>query len=375
MNHPAPAPNAPTTLLLGDIRTLIEGARSCAAQAVNSYLVALYWQVGDIIRRNILENQRADYGQEIVQTLSGQLTQDYGRGFSRSNLFQMIKFSELFPDMKVVHSLSERLSWSHFLSVLSLKNPLQREFYAEMCRIEQWTVRTLRAKIEGMLFERTAISKMPDLLAEKELARLRDEDRLTPALVFRDPYVLDFLELSDTYSERDLEDAILREMEKFLLEFGSDFCFNARQKRISIGKEDFHLDLLFYHRGLRRLVAIELKLGDFSAAYKGQMELYLRWLDKYERRPGEGEPLGLILCASKEEEQIELLRLNQGAVYVAEYMVELPPPEVLKEKLHAAIHVARERFAAQALPPGENGATSSLGAGEDDPSRPTPSRR
>ena len=218
---------------------------------------------------------------------------------------------------------------------------MQRQFYAEMARVERWSVRTLRQKVQGMLYERTAISRKPEELARQELEALQEEDRMTPDLVFRDPYLLDFLGLEDTYSERDLEAAILRELERFLLELGTDFSFIARQKRMTIGDRDFYLDLLFYHRSLRRLVAIELKLGSFDAAYKGQMELYMRWLDRYERRPGEEPPIGLILCGEKNREQIELLQLDRGEIRVAEYLVELPPREMLEAKLHEAIRLAR----------------------------------
>lgn len=192
-----------------------------------------------------------------------------------------------------------------------------------------------------MLYERTALSKKSEKFIQQELATLRDEDRMTPDLVFRDPYFLDFLGLSDTYSEHDLEAAILRELERFLLELGTDFTFVARQKRISIDREDYYLDLLFYHRGMRRLVAIELKLGKFQAQDKGQMELYLRWLDKYERREGEDSPLGLILCAEKTAEHVELLQLETSGIRVAKYLTELPPRHLLETKLHEAISVWR----------------------------------
>ncbi|MEM7391875.1 MAG: PDDEXK nuclease domain-containing protein, partial [Verrucomicrobiota bacterium] len=204
--------------------------------------------------------------------------------------------------------------------------------------------RTLRDKIRSMLFERTAISKKPEEVARAELAELRTEEQLSPDLVFRDPYILDFLGLHDRYLEKDLEDAILRELETFLLELGDGFAFLARQRRIQIDADDFYLDLLFYHRPLKRLIAIDLKLGDFKAEYKGQMELYLRWLAKHEQQAGEESPLGLILCAGKKEEQIELLELGQSGIHVAEYLTELPARELLEQKLHKAIEVSRARF-------------------------------
>ncbi len=225
----------------------------------------------------------------------------------------MMQFAEVFPDPEIVVSLIRQLSWTHILALIPLKEPLQREFYAEMCRVERWSVRTLRDKIGSMLYERTAISRKPEEVARAELTQLREDDRFTPTLVFKDPYVLDFLGLNDRYLERDLEDAILREIETFLLELGDGFAFLGRQKRIQIDFDDFYLDLLFYHRRLRRLIAIDLKLGDFKAEYKGQMELYLRWLAKHEQQAGEESPLGLILCAGKKEvwNRLDLVKLDQ----------------------------------------------------------------
>ena len=259
----------------------------------------------------------------------------------------MIQFAEVFPDKEIVVSLIRQLSWTHFIALIPLKDDLQRDFYAEICRVERWSVRTLRKKIDGMLYERTAISKKPEKLVKEELAALREEDRLTPDLVFRDPYFLDFLGLKDTFSEKDLESSILREMESFILELGVGFSFVARQKRITVDNEDYYLDLLFFHRKLKRLIAIELKLGKFKAAYKGQMELYLRWLEKYEKERGEETPLGLILCAGKTSEQIELLQLDNSGIKVAEYMTELPKRELLEQKFHKAVELARKRLEAK----------------------------
>ncbi|MEX1027505.1 MAG: PDDEXK nuclease domain-containing protein [Candidatus Paceibacterota bacterium] len=327
-----------------DVRELIQQTRAATARAVNSSLVMLYWEIGERVRREVLREQRAEYGQEIVPTLSAQLSAEYGRGFGKRNLFRMIQFAEQFPDRAIVSALSKQLGWSHLVEIIALEDDLKREFYAEMCRVEGWSVRTLREKISGMLFERTALSKKPAELARQELANLRESDRLSPDLVFRDPYFLDFLGLKDTYSERDLEAAILREMESFLLELGNGFTFVARQKRIVIDAEDFYLDLLFYHRKLRRLVAIDLKLDKFKAAYKGQMELYLRWLEKHDMQPGEESPLGLILCEHAGQEQIELLQLDDTTIRVASYLTELPPKVLLQDKLRAATELARQRL-------------------------------
>lgn len=335
------------TRLLGDIRALIDQSRRHVAQTVNAGLVWLYWNIGKRVREDVLKNKRAEYGDEIVATLSQQLTMEYGKGYAEKSLRRMLQFAERFPDEQIVAALSRQLSWSHFVELIPLNDPLKREFYAEMCRIERWSVRTLRQKIDRLLFERTAVSKKPDELITQDLDALREEDRLTPDLVFRDPYFLDFLGLSNQHDERDIEDAILRELETFILELGSDFAFVARQKRITVDNEDYYLDLLFYHRRLRRLVAIDLKLGKFQAADKGQMELYLRWLEKHEVQPGEEPPIGLILCADKSDEHVKLLRLSESGIRVAAYLTELPPRKLLERKLHDAIAIARQRLANQ----------------------------
>jgi len=336
-----PAAATPTDTLAADIGQLIHEARAAAATVVNATLTTLYWRVGQRIHQAVLGEKRAGYGDEIVVTLSRQLVSEYGQGFSEKNLQRMIQFAEVFPDEAIVSALRRQLSWSHFVTLIPLKKPLQREFYAEMCRLERWSVRTLRQKIDGMLYERTALSKKPEAAVSAELEALRESDRFSPDLVFRDPYVLDFLGLAGGYSERDLEAAILRDIESFLVELGAGFCFVARQKRMVIDGDDHYLDLLFYHRDLRRLVALELKLGKFKAADKGQMELYLRWLDKHDTKPGEEAPLGLILCAEGGHESVELLQLDRASIRVAQYLTELPPRTVLAQRLHEAI--ARSR--------------------------------
>jgi len=330
--------------LAADVRRMIVQTREGVARTVNAGMTLLYWRVGERIQTEVLQNARAAYGKEIVSTLSRQLVDEFGSGFSAKNLRHMMKFAESFSESEIVSTLSRQLGWSHFKEIIYLKDDLQRDFYAEMCRVERWSVRTLRDKIGSMLYERTAISKKPEEVAKAELAALRAEDRLTPGLVFRDPYILDFLGLKDRYLEKDLEDAILRELETFLLELGNGFAFLGRQTRIQVDSDDFYLDLLFYHRALKRLIAIDLKLGDFKAEFKGQMELYLRWLAKNEQQPGEGSPLGIILCAGKKEEQIELLELDQSGIHVAEYLTALPPRELLRQKLHAAIEISRARL-------------------------------
>jgi len=330
--------------LLPELRQLIQTARHTAAVAVNSTLTTLYWQIGARIRREILREKRAAYGEEIVHALSAQLSAEFGRGFTARNLFNMIKFAEVFPDEQIVAALRRQLGWTHFKLLIPLKDQLQRDFYAEMCRIESWSTRLLQQKIDGMLYERTALSKKPTKLIEQELKALRAEDKLTPDLVFKDPYVLDFLGLHDTYSEKDLEAALLREIERFLLELGAGFTFVERQKRITLDGDDYYIDLLFYHRRLRRLVVIELKLGDFKPADSGQVELYLRWLDRHERQPGEDSPLAIILCAGKKRETVEYLDLGRSGIHVAEYLTELPPRLILQQRFHEAIAQARARL-------------------------------
>ncbi len=351
MTELAPTPKSPDSLV-AELRQLIVNAQRQAAVAVNVALTLLYWSVGDRIRREVLGVERAAYGEQIVVTLSHQLVEEFGRGYSEKNLRRMMQFAEAFPDQEIVVTLSRELSWSHFQALFPLSRPFQREFYAEMSRVEGWSVRTLRDRIDSMLYERTALSKKPDALIGQELDRLRTQGTVSPALILKDPYVLDFLGLSDRFLEHDVEDAILRELEAFLLELGTGFSFVARQKRIQLDGNDFYIDLLFYNRKLKRLVAVELKQGSFKAEYKGQMELYLRWLAKYERQEEEASPLGIILCAGKDSEQIELLELDASGIHVAEYLTVLPPAAVLERKLHEAIAMARARFEGKKLADG-----------------------
>lgn len=347
---PAPLPTA----LLGDIKALIEEGRRQAVATVNMGLTLLYWRIGQRIHAEILQGERAAYGEQIVATLSRQLVAEYGRGYTEKNLRRMIQFAQAFLDENIVAALWRHLSWSHFRELLPLNKPFQRDFYAEMCRLEGWSTRTLHERIDSLLYERTALSKLPDELIRQELDTLRSKGEVVPALVLKDPYVLDFLGLTDRFLERDLEDAILRELETFLLEFGAGFSFIARQKRIQLDGDDFYIDLLLYNRKLKRLVVVELKQGKFKPEYKGQMELYLRWLAKYETEAGENPPLGIILCAGKNTEQIELLELDAAGIHVAEYLTVLPPPDVLQRKLHEAIETARARIEAKGSDAGQD---------------------
>ena len=323
--------------LITDLRTLINEARNKVALIVNTEITLLYWHIGKRINEEVLGNQRAEYGKQIVSTLSTQLTKEYGRGFELRNLRRMMQFAELFPDFQIVATASQQLSWSHFIELLSIKNDLGRGFYLTMAASESWSIRTLRNKIDSMLYERTAISSKPEEVIKTELANLRNNEILSPDLVFKSPYFLEFTGLKGVYSEKSLEDSLLVHIEHFILELGVGFTFVERQKRMIIDGEDFYLDLLFYHRKLRRLVAIELKLGKFKAAYKGQMELYLRWLEKHEKEVGEESPIGLLLCTEGSEEQIELLQLDQTGIRVAQYMTELPSRALLHQQLQKIV--------------------------------------
>lgn len=295
-----------------DIKQLIYEARRNVALVANSTITLLYWHIGDRINREILGNKRADYGKQVVSTLSQHLQQEFGgQEFSTRNLRRMMQFAAHFPNLEIVTPLASQLPWSHFIEVLPLKEDMQREFYLTMAAEERWSKRTLRAKIDGMLYERTLISNKPSELIREELKALRNEKRLSPEMVFKSPYFLEFTGLRGSYSEESLEETLISHIEQFLLELGDGFTFVARQKRMIIDGEDFYLDLLFYHRKLRRLIAIDLKLGRFKAQYKGQMELYLRWLERYEQQPFEETPLGLILCTEGSEEQIEALTIGR----------------------------------------------------------------
>jgi predicted nuclease of restriction endonuclease-like (RecB) superfamily len=332
--------------LSADIGEMIRAARQQAAQLINASLTLLHWRIGTRIRHEVLGNERAEYGGLIIEALSHELGAEFGRGFGRRNLFHMVRFAEVFPDLEMVQSLIAQLGWTHFLHIIALDDPLKREFYTQMCRAERWSTRMLAHKIQSMLYERTALSKKPEQLIREELGQLRDGGPLSPDLIFQDPYILAFLGAADTYSERDLESALLREIQRFLLELGVGFAFVERQKRITVDGDDYYVDLLFFHRRLRRLVVIELKLGAFKPADKGQVELYLRWLDRHERQPGEEAPIAIILCADPKSETVEYLDMQRSGIHVAQYLTDLPSREVLRQRFQQAISTARARLAA-----------------------------
>ncbi|SEM41688.1 Predicted nuclease of restriction endonuclease-like (RecB) superfamily, DUF1016 family [Syntrophus gentianae] len=331
--------------ILMDIRRLIERARQRAAAAVNTELTLLYWHIGSRLQKEVLGGERSEYGMQIVSTLSRQLILEYGKGWSERQLWLCLQMANAFPEQEILHTVCAELSWSHLRLLIGFDDPLKRDFYIEMCRLERWSVRQLQERIKSMLYERTAISRKPEETIRQEISSLRNQGQFSPDLAFRDPYLLDFLGLADTYAEKDLEAAIVAELQRFIIELGSDFAFLARQKRITIDQRDYYIDLLFFHRRLKCLVVIDLKIGEFDASYKGQMELYLRYLERHERLEGENTPIGLILCTGKNHEHVELLQLDKSNIRVADYLTLLPPKEVLEAKLHRSIEIARQRLA------------------------------
>lgn len=344
MTHADP-PAVPVDRLYKDIRHLIESARSQIVTQVNQALVFTYWQIGKTITTEVINDGRAQYGTAVLKHLAARLTQEYGTGFSYSSLTRMAKFFSAFPEQETVATLSQQLSWSHFVEIIRIEDAIKRAFYIRMATDGRWSVRTLRERMDGMLFERTAISRQPEALIQQELAQLQQKpENASPTLFLKDPYLLDFLDLKDNFTEKDLENAILMELERFLLELGSDFAFMGRQKRIQIGGNDYYLDLLFYHRKLKRLVLIELKLGDFKPEYKGQVELYLKWLAKYEQQADEHSPIAIILCSGKDTEVVELMDLEPDNIHIGEYWLKLPPKKLLQAKLHKAMAEARARL-------------------------------
>ena len=331
--------------LFQDINHLIQESKTKVAAVANAEITILFWNIGNRINEDVLGNARAQYGKQIVVTLSRQLTAYYGNSYDEKKLRRMMQFAKSFPSLENVVTLSRQLSWSHFVALIPVKDDVARDFYAELCRYEKWNVRTLRKKISGMLYERTAISSKPEELIRQEIAELKNKDKVSPDIVFHNPYFLDFTGLRGNFKEKNLEEMLLTELEKFIMELGTGFTFVERQKHMVIDGEDFFLDMLFFNRALHRLVAVELKLGKFKASYKGQTELYLRWLEKYEMQDGEETPLGLILCTEGGNEQIELLQLDKAGIRVSQYLTVLPEKHLLTEQINRALEEARERQA------------------------------
>ena len=319
--------------IVQEISALIEESKQHVIRTANSALTLLFWQIGKRVNDEILKNDRAQYGKQIIATVSAQLELKYGRNFAEKNLRRMIQFSIEFSDFEIVVPLARQLTWSHFLLLIPLKSIESKIYYAQNAIENNWGKRELRNQIERKAFERNEIANVQLSASQPTLLN-----------TFKDPYLLDFLNLKNTYLENDLEKAILQELESFILELGKGFAFMERQKRMIIDGVDFYLDLLFYNRTLHRLVVIELKLGKFEASHKGQMELYLKWLNKYEKQEGENEPIGLILCAESNKEQVELLEMHKDGIMVAEYWTVMPPKIELEAKLHQLLIEAKERI-------------------------------
>lgn len=325
-----------------ELRALIASSRQRLSATVNAELSQLYWTVGRRLADEVLAGERAEYGAQLMRNLGEKLAGEFGQGFEVKNLRRMVQFAQAFVDAEIVATLSRQLSWSHFVLLIPIKSDMARQYYARQSITEYWGVRELRRQIDRKSFER---SELAGTFTPPEPATVE----IAPSTIFKDPYFLDFLGLNQGYDEADLEAAILLQLKAFILELGKGFAFVERKKRMVIDGEDFHLDLLFFHRRLRRLVAVELKLGRFKASHKGQMELYLKWLDRHERQAGEEAPIGLILCAESRREQVELLQAQKDGITVAEYWTELPPKAELERQLRTALADARERLARREL--------------------------
>lgn len=330
-----------TETLYTDISQLIDNSKQRLAMAVNSELPMLYWLIGSHTNTFILQGERAAYGQKIILTLSNRLVQKYGKGWSSQHLRHCLRIAETFEESQIVSALRRQLSWTHLKTISYEKDPIKRDFYLQMAIEFRWNTRDLSNQMDKMLFERTVLAQKPEEQIKRALTELEQNNILDPDLVFKSSYFLDFLSLQNTYSEKNLEDALISHLQQFIQELGNGFAFLERQKCIMIDGDDYHLDLLFYHRKLKRLVAIDLKLGKFKPQHKAQMELYLRWLERYEMEAGEEKPIGLLLCSEGNTEHIELLMLDESEIKVAQYLTELPTKEWFVDKLHRAIEIAK----------------------------------
>ena len=338
--------------LLESIAGLLESARRTAARSVNAVMTATYWQIG----RRITEYEqrgkaRADYGQQLLVRLSNDLVVRYGRGFGWRNLFQMRAFYQAYPaKLQTVSAISAAdifpLPWSAYVRLLGVKNENARSFYETEALRGGWSVRQLERQINSQFYERTALSRDKAAMLRKG-ERAAPQDKVSPDDEIKDPYLLEFLDLKDEYSEADLEEALIRHLETFLLELGGDFCFIGRQKRLRIGDTWYRLDLLFFHRRLRCLVVIDLKLGEFTPADAGQMHMYLNYAREHWTRPDENPPVGLILCARRNEALAHYaLEGLLNKVLAAEYKTALPTERELAaeiDRTRRAIEIRRRQ--------------------------------
>ena len=354
--------------VLADVSALLEAARRATVRTTNAIMTATYWEIG----RRIVEYEqkgslRAEYGKTLLRRLSMDLTKQFGRGFSERNLEQMRLFYGNWPisqtlsaksrDIQMVGKIQTAsakftitdiakrfpLPWSHYVLLLSVKNPAARSFYeAEVLR-GGWSVRQLDRQINSQFYERTALSRNKAAMLKKG-AVPRPEDAITPEEEIKDPFVLEFLGLKDEYSESDLEEALIHQLEHFLLELGGDFAFVGRQRRLRVGDEWYRVDLLFFHRKLRCLLIIDLKLGKFTHADAGQMHLYLNYAREHWTHPNENPPVGLILCAQNDHAVARYaLEGLPNKVLAAEYRMTLPDEKVLAHELERTRRMLERR--------------------------------
>jgi len=323
----------PENVLFSNVSQIIEQRKFNIVSTANNQIVLMFWEIGKYINSAILGMERAEYGKRIVKTLSTQLAQKYGNEYYERNIRWMMQFAEQFPDIEIVYSLGTQLSWTHIRQLLPLKTIEEKLYYAEEVNKGFLGVRDLRHLIARKAFLRRNNANL----------QLTRQSKI-PFNAFKDPVILDTLGLKDNFLEGDLEQAILRDIENFILEFGVGFTFVARQRRIPIDDDDYKIDLLFYNRDIKRLVAIDLKIGKFKPSYKGQMELYLNWLNQYDRREGEEAPIGLILCTDANRKVAELMELDKSGIAVAEYWTKLPPKEQFESKIQEIMVEAKERI-------------------------------
>jgi predicted nuclease of restriction endonuclease-like (RecB) superfamily len=320
-----------------EVLALIHSAKLQAMQAVNTQLIELYWQVGAYISRKL---EQAEWGDAVISQLAEHLakTQPGLRGFTRPNLFRMRQFYEIYRGDEKVSPLVRQIPWTHNLVIFSQsKLPEEREFYLQMAVQEKWSKRELERQFKAALFERsvTQPAKVSAALRQTHPAALE---------IFRDAYMLEFLELPGGHAETDLHKGLLARLKEFLIELGRDFCFVGSQYQLQVGGRDFALDLLFFHRGLNCLVAIELKVGRFEPEYLGKLNFYLEALDRNERKCHENPAIGVLLCASKDDEVVEYaLNRSLSPALIAEYQVQLPDKQLLQAKLHEfyALNIAQ----------------------------------
>ena len=294
-----------STRITDGVGSIIEQSKRTIAVYLNSEVSMTYWKIGKYIAGELDAIGEDKYGAKIVSTVSRQLT------------------------------------WSHFVELSVISDPTKRLFYQQMSILYHWSVRQLRDQEDKMVYERSLIAAKPEDEQVKVLTTVADGD-ITPDVILKSSYVVDFLGLKRGFSEEELEDAVVEQLEKFIMELGRDFAFLERQKKIPVDSIDYKLDLLFYHRRLHRLLAIDLKLGKFKPEYKGQMELYLKYLKKYEMQPGEEDPIGLLLCSEGNTEHIELLMLDEQNIKVAQYLTVLPEKQWFIDKMNRSIAIARE---------------------------------